>query len=308
MPIGIFDLAQTVRKKSASIAAPVQLGHAQQFIVAALGYKSLAAYQAEQRDALEPEDLGNVHHVVIDCDRLEQRASKLGTVPSQSQLLALIKESFQERSPRTYIHVSHADFENYLRAYVDTVVSEDDDVNREMANASYDGIDEVYFDFEVELESVAVGSQLEIDLAGHVGLGGDTERPYTGHIVNVEGFLAVERLGLQSFGSVICEVTQAKLDTNWGEDDHDREPPPRSISQAYADLLCLELHEVGDLADVEAIELDGNSGEMIYGYLLDVTEYASPEVARKILRHHSSLRIEVGPAFFEGVRSDDWPH
>lgn len=307
MPIGISDLAHSVRKNSASVAAPVQLGHAQQFIVAALGYKSLAAYQAAQVAALEPQDLGNVHHVVLDYDQLDQRASELGAAPAPSQLRELIDAAFKERAPHTHIHASHAGFDNYLREHVDQVVIEDDDVNSEMANANYDGIDEVYFDFEVESENVPVGSSLEIDLDGHVGLGIDTERPYAGHKVNVEGFLTVERLGSQCFGSVDCQVTKAELDTNWGDDDHDGEPPPRSVSQAYAELLGLELHEVGNLADVEAMELDGSSGEMVYGYLLDFTDYASPEIAQKILRHHSSLRIEVGPGFFEGVRSDDWP-
>ncbi|UJB63435.1 hypothetical protein YS110_00970 [Acidovorax sp. YS12] len=307
MPIGISDLAHSVRKNSASVAAPVQLGHAQQLIVAALGYKSLAAYQAAQVAALEPQDLGNVHHVVLDYDQLDQRASELSAAPTPSQLHKLIDAAFKERAPRTHIHASHTDFDNYLREHVDQVVIEDDDVNSEMANANYDGIDEVYFDFEVESENVLVGSSLEIDLNGHVGLGIDTERPYAGHIVNVEGTLSMERLGSQCFGSVDCQVTKAELDTNWGDDDYDGEPPPRSVSQAYAELLGLELHEVGNLADVEAIELDGSSGEMVYGYLLDFTDYASPEIAQKILRLHSSLRIEVGPGFFEGVRSDDWP-
>lgn len=307
MPIGISDLAHSVRKNSASVAAPVQLGHAQQLIVAALGYKSLAAYQAAQVAALEAQDLSNVHHVVLDYDKLDQRASELGAAPTPSQLHELIDSAFKERAPHTHIHVSHAGFDNYLREHVDQVVIEDDDVNNEMANANYDGIDEVYFDFDFESESVPVGSSLEIDLDGHVGLGIDTERPYAGHKVNVEGFLAVERLGSQCFGSVDCQVTKAELDTNWGDDDYDGEPPPRSVSQAYAELLGLELHEVGNLADVEAMELDGSSGEMVYGYLIDFTDYASPEIAQKILRRHSSLRIEVGPDFFEGVRSDDWP-
>lgn len=216
MPIGISDLAHSVRKNSASVAAPVQLGHAQQLIVAALGYKSLAAYQAAQVSALEPQDLGNVHHVVLDYDQLDQRASELGAAPTPSQLHELIDAAFKERASRTHIHASHADFDNYLREHVDQVVIEDDDVNSEMANANYDGIDEVYFDFEVESENVPVGSSLEIDLNGHVGLGIDTERPYAGHKVNVEGFLAVERLGSQCFGSVDCQVTKAELDTNWG--------------------------------------------------------------------------------------------
>ncbi|WP_025139605.1 hypothetical protein [Achromobacter sp. DH1f] len=307
MPIGISDLAHSVRKNSVSMAAPVRLGHAQQFIVAALGYKSLASYQAAQVAVLEPQDFGNVHHVVLDYCQLDQRASELGATPMTSQLHELIDAAFKERAPHVHIHTSYADFDNYLREHVDQLVREDEDVNCEMANANYSGIDEVCFDFKVEFDEVPVGGLLEIYLDGHVGLGADTERPYVGHMVNVEGFLNVDRLGRHSFGALDCQVTKAELDTNWGDDDYVGEPPLRSRSQAYAELLGLELHEIGNLADVEAEELDGSSGEMAYSYLLDFTDYASPEIARKILRHHSSLRIEVGRGFLEGVRSDDWP-
>lgn len=307
MPIGISDLAHVVRKSSASVAAPVQLGHAQQLIAAALGYKSLAAYQAAQAAAMEPPHLDDVHHVVLNYDMLDQRARELGAAPAPGKLHGLIDEAFKERASRVRIYASHAEFDNSLRERVDQVVIEDDDVNSEMANANYDGIDEVYFDFEIESENISVGHLFEIELNGHVGLGIDTERPYAGHIVKVEGFLTVERLGRQCFGSVDCQVTKAELDTNWGGDDYDGEPPPRSVSEAYAELLGLDLHEVGNLADVEAMELDGSSGEMVYGYLLDFTDHATPEIAQKILLRHSSLRIEVGPGFFEGVRNDDWP-
>lgn len=307
MTIGISDLAHSVRKNSASAGVPVQLGHAQQLVVAALGYKSLAAYQAAQGAAQEPPHLDDVHHVVLDYDMLDQRAGELGAAPAPSQLRELIGDAFKARAPHARIHASHASFDTYVREHVDQVVIADDGVNSEMAGANYDGIDEVYFDFEVESNTIPVGSTLDIDLDGHVGLGIDTERPYSGHIVNVEGTLSVPRSGRRCFGSVDCEVTKAALDTNWGDDDHDGEPPVRSVSEAYAELLGLELHEVGDLADVEVMPLDGNSGEMVYGYLIDFTDAASPEVAKKILQRHSSLRIEVGPGFFDNVRYDGWP-
>ncbi|GAB3781452.1 hypothetical protein [Dyella agri] len=307
MTIGISDLAHSVRKNSASMAAPVQLGHAQQLIVAALGYKSLAAYQAAQVAGQEPEHLSDVHHAVLDHDMLNQRASELGTNPAPNQLLELIGRAFQERASHARTHSSFDVFENYLREQVDRVVFEDNTVNSEMANANYDGVDEIYFDFEVELEQVPVGSSLDVDLDGHVRLRIDTEHPYSGHIVNVEGALSVERMGRRCFGSVDCQVTKAALDMGWGDDDHDGEPPDISKSQAYANLLGLDVDEVGDLVDVEAEPQDGHSGEMIYSYILDFTEYASPKVAKKILRHHDSLRIEVGPDFFDNVRYDGWP-
>lgn len=307
MSIGISDLAHSVRKNSASAGVPVQLGHAQQLIVAALGYKSLAAYQAAQGTAQEPPHLDDVCHVVLDYGMLDQRAGELGAAPAPSQLRELIGDAFKARAPHARIHASHASFDTYLREHVDQVVINDGDVNNEMAGANYNGINEVYFDFEIEFNTILIGDTLDIDLDGHVGLGIDTDRPYSGHIVNVEGTLSVARSGRRCYGSVDCEVTKASLDTNWGDDDHDGEPPARSVSEAYAELLGLELHEVGDLADVEAMPLDGNSGEMVYSYLIDFTDAASREVAQKILQRHSSLRIEVDPNFFDNVRYDGWP-
>ncbi|VBT33930.1 Uncharacterised protein [Burkholderia pseudomallei] len=307
MSIGISDLAHAVRRNSASAGVSVQLGHAQQLVAATFGYKSLAAYQAARTAAREPQHLDDVHHVVPDYDMLDQRAGELGAAPPSNQLHELIVGAFKERAPHVRLHASHGDFDDYLREHLDQVVIDDGNVNSEMANANYDGIDEVYFDLEVESYTMPVGSSLDIDLDGHVALGIDTERPYSGHKVNVKAFLSVMRLGLQCYGSVDCEVTEAGLDTDWGDDDHGGEPPSRSMSEAYADLLGLELHEVADLVDVEPMELDGNSGEMTYGYLLDFTDHASPDVAKKILQHHASLRITVDPSFFEHVRSDDWP-
>lgn len=306
MSLGISDLAHSIRKNSAAAAVPVPLGHAQQLVAAALGYKTLAAYQAAQASTQEASSLTIVHHVVLDEDLLHQRANELGATPPPDRLHELIETACRERAPHTRIHASYAAFEDYLRQHVDQVVINDNDVNSEMANANYDGVDEVYFDFEIEFEKVPVGGALDIALDGHVGLGIDTERPYAGHIVNVKGILSVQRLGRHCFGSAECQVTKADLDMDWSDDDHEDGPPVRSLSQAYADLLGLAPHEVGNLVDVDAEPQDGHSGEMIYSYILDFTDYASPEVARKILQRHASLRIEVGPDFFENVRSDDW--
>ncbi|MGM3277458.1 hypothetical protein [Ralstonia sp. 24A2] len=73
--VGIRALAYTVRIQSASLPKPVALGHAQQLVAAALGYKSLAAYQASQE---ERPDLSGTEHIVIDDDVLRQRAQELG--------------------------------------------------------------------------------------------------------------------------------------------------------------------------------------------------------------------------------------
>ena len=121
MSLGISDLAHSLRKNSAAAAVPVPLGHAQQLIAAALGYRTFAAYQAAQATTQEPASLTDVHHVVLDEDLLDQRASELGAAPPPDRLHELIETAFRERAPHTRIHASYAAFENYLRQHVDQV-------------------------------------------------------------------------------------------------------------------------------------------------------------------------------------------
>lgn len=190
-----------------------------------------------------------------------------------------------------------------------TRVIEDDAVNGEMANANYDGIDEVYFELDVPFDQVTVGIPLVIDLDGHVGLGIDTERPYSGHKVNVEATLTLERLGRHCFAETDIDIVKAALDYGWSEPDPEDEnqPPPRTLAQALAEALGIEPFEAAQLADAEAQELTGHSGDMTYGYLFDFADHASSQLADKLLARNGSLQLEVGPNFFEGIRYDGWP-
>jgi hypothetical protein len=307
MPIGIFDLAHSLRKNSSSQGVPVQLGHAQQLVVAALGYKSLAAYQAAQKVGLEPDHLGDVGNVVLDYDLLDRRASELRIGLAPNYLYELMGTALRERAAHIRTHSSFDAFEDHIRAHVVKVVFENNRVNSEMANTNCAGVEEIYFDFEAEPGHVSIGSSLAIDLKGHVRLSIDTERPYSGHMINVEGTLGLERTGRQCFSSADCQVTNAEMDTGWADEYQDGEPPVISMAQAYADLLGLDLEEASQLTDVEPEPRAGQSGEMIYSYVLDFTDHASPEVAKKILQRNDSLLIEVGPDFFENVRYDGWP-
>lgn len=307
MPIGISDLAHSLRKNSSSQGVPVKLGHAQQLIVAALGYKSLAAYQKAQKVGLEPNHLGDVGNIILDQALLNQRANELGVALMSTHLNELIGTALRERTAHISAHSSFDAFEDHVRMRVEKVVFEDNRVNSAMANTNCNGVEEIYFDFEAEPERIAVGDSLVIDLEGHVRLGIDAERPYSGHIISVEGTLCLERMGRQCFSSPDCQVTNAEIDVGWADEYQDGEPPVISMAQAYADLLGLTLAEASELTDVEPEPRDGHSGEAIYGYMLDFTGYASPEVARKILQNNDSLGIAVGPEFFENVRYDGWP-
>lgn len=311
MNIGISDLAHSVRKNSAADAMPVSLGHAQQLVAAAMGYKTFASYQAAQAAGREPRNLDTVLHVIPDYDMLNKRAGDLGITITPSRLHELLRTAFFERMRRTMVHSDYESLEDALQEQVVQVVIEDGDVNSAMADANYDGIDEVYFEVEVDLDQATIGNPLVIELKGHVSLGIDTERPYAGHKVDVVCTLTLERIGCYCFAAAECEVTKAALDYGWSlsnSEEPEDGPPVRSKLQAYADVLGLELDEVGDLVDVEPEPLTGHSGEMTYAYILDFSDYASPSVAAKILQRHGSLRIEVGHDFLENVQDDDWPY
>lgn len=311
MSIGISNIAHSVRKDSSSDTVTVSLGHAHQLVAAALGYKTLASYQAAQAAGNEPAALDLVCHVVVDYDLLRTRALELSLAIQPVRLDHLLQAAFSERLPGAQLHGSYGDMEDVLRTWVDNVVLQDDAVNSAMANANFDGVDEVYFDFEVGLEEAAVGGPLVVALNGHVNLGIDTERPYAGHKINVDGTLTLDRFGLRCFGDAEVDVAKAALDYGWYDHGPDKEadgPPVRSMTQAYAELLGLEPQEVGHLVDVEPQALDGSSSELVYSYLLDFKDYASPDVVRKIVAQHGTLKFEVAPDFFENVRHDDWPN
>ncbi len=182
-------------------------------------------------------------------------------------------------------------------------------VNGEMANANYDGIDEVYFELDVPFDQATVGVPLVIDLDGHVALGMDTERPYSGHMVNVEATLTLERLGRHCFAKTDFEILKAALDYGWSDPDPEdvNQPPLRTLTQALAEELGIEQFEAAQLADAKAQELTGHIGNMTYGYVFDFTDYASPQLADKLLEKNGSLQFQVGSNFFEGLVYDGWP-
>lgn len=80
------------------------------------------------------------------------------------------------------------------------------------------------------------------------------------------------------------------------------------MPKALADLFGPELHEVGNLDDVDRQARDGSSGDMVYSHVLDFTDLATPEVAAKIVRRFGSLQVEVNLNFVDDVRDGDWPN
>lgn len=305
MPVGITDLAHSLRKNTASSTAPIPLSRGQQLVCAALGHKSLASYQAAQAANREPRDLDGVKYVVPDYDLLVERAYELN-IPS-ADLPALMDKAFSERLPRASVHSSFFNLAVRIQEEMQQTVIEDDDVNAEMANANYDGVDEVYLEDELDPEQASLDEPLRATIHGQVNLGLDTERPYSGHQVQFELAVVLARCGRQCFEAVEIEVLSAALDQDWGDPD-DYKPREQTLAQALAAELNIEVAEAEQLTDVEAQELSGHSGEMPYGYLFDFAGQVSTELAARLMQQYGSLQLEVGPSFFEALRGPDAPN
>lgn len=295
----ISDVAYAVRSASQSSASPIKLSHAQQLVAAALGYKSLAAFQAS---SLEAPALDDAAHFVLDGGLLADRASELGLPHQLPHLTVLFQQAFAERLPGAYLHQSEGSLHAHLTSLVDAVALDDGAVASEMASTNGDGVDEVYVPVDdIVLASLPpLGQPLEMELEGHIAMGIDPERPYSGHKIEVQVRLVIERTGKVSIAKPVCEVVSAQLDWSWGSDDEEDEGPKVSLAEALADELELSIDEAEELVGADAMPHQSDDG-LVYGYAFDFSQHASPEVAEKLMANRGSLQLEVQPWFFDRV-------
>lgn len=302
MTTTISTIAFAVRTASALSANPIKLSHAQQLVAAALGYKSLAAYQASE-ELLTTFD--GASHYVLDWHQLAERAKELN-LPQQSQELeTLLEGAFKDCLPDAHIHASEGAVDDYFRHLVEQVVMNDADVTSAMAMANHDGVREIYLpldDFQLSALPTP-GESLDLSFEGHVSMEVDTERPYSGHHIDVEVAFTVEAKGKVCFAEPQCEVLQAKLDFGWGDDEE--EAPRISLTEAIAQELGLETEEAEQLVDAEPIENASDDG-LIYSYIFDFSETASPSIAQKIMAKYGQMQVEVSPWFFDRIRHVDY--
>lgn len=306
MAVGITDLAHSLRKNSAESTAPIPLSRAQQLVCAALGHKSLASFQAAQNAEHEPQALDGVPHVVADYGLLIERAAELRLEHSHTELRKLMAAAFAERLPRTKLHGSYDDLAAAFHDIVQYAVFSDDRVNDEMANANYDGVDEVYLDNDLEPDKATIEQPYTETVPVQVTLGLDLERPYSGHQIKCQVAVTTVRLGRRCFESPEVEVLSAALDRDWGDDEGSA--PVKSMAEALAEELGISVPEAEELANAEPMELTGHSGESFSGYAFDFTQHASPKLAAKLMKQRGSLQLRVGPWFYDGVRNADFPN
>ncbi|EUJ09388.1 hypothetical protein Meth11DRAFT_0180 [Methylophilaceae bacterium 11] len=296
--VKVSSIGYAVRTTSLSTLFPIKLGHAHQLVAAALGYKSLAALQFSEPDDALTDD---AKHFILDLDLLSQRAQQLNLNNSLSDLESLIKSGISQFVINSKFYKSMDDFlYPHVSDIVDDTVLNDERTTSQMGLTNGDGVDEIYIPIDyLELDELPpVGQQLDLELEGHISMGIDSERPYSGHKIFVRALLRLKRTGKFNFADPECEITDVYLDLDWGDDEivHSK----ISLSEALSDELGIELSEARTLVDADYITNESEDG-LIHNYVFDFTHHASPEIANKLRAKYRSLNVTVPPWFFENM-------
>ncbi len=111
----------------------------------------------------------------------------------------------------------------------------------------------------------------------------------------------------QSSRQSSLRVTASAPPTAQANDSEDHRPRRyRTLAQALANELGIDVVEAEELVEAEPQELTGSSDDWtVYAYLFDFTDYASEELADKLMQLHGSLTLEVGPWFFDNIEGSD---
>jgi len=285
---------------SKSLQYPIKLGYVQQLVAAALGYKTLAAFQASP---LEAPDFDAATHLVIDRDLLGDRIRQLDLPYSVSEVIQILRGVFNERMPGVHLQGSLDELHSYIREFIERSVISDDSVTTAMATSNGDGVHDVAMDLDdldLALASLKVGEHLELEFDGQVTMGIDSERPYFGHEIDVRVKLKLARIGKMSFGKPKCVVLRSHLDLDWGDEDH--ESPQISLAEALAEETGLSVDEADELTFASSVPHQSSNG-LVYGHVFDFTEHASPSVAAKLRAKYGSLQVTLPPWLMDRIHS-----
>ena len=210
--VDLSALAYATRQALVAKGIPISLSHAQQLVAASLGHRTLAAYQA----SADAEALAGAAHVVVDAALLRERTESLGH--PDDAVPATVVEVLGARLPGR-VHKHDDAYLDWLREFVDSATYNSEEVGSQMAITNNDGVREIYMPLELP-DDLDAGAEdfIEVEVEGHVGMEPDLERPYSGHEVEVEARLTVDRLGARMFGRPDLDITRAQL-RGWADED-----------------------------------------------------------------------------------------
>lgn len=220
MAIDFSALAYAFHRRCKSASLTLKLSQVQQLTAAVLGYKSLAAYQAAITTGSETVFLDAAEHVALDSEQMAVRAHQLGITNPAQPLAPIARAAFQDCLPDANVHSNEVNFFVHIQEDLERTVESDDEVASQIAMTNGDGVDEVYVPVDATLASLpSAATQVTLSIEGHVAMAIDTERPYSGHIIQVQAQISMYRMGYTLFSDVQNSVLQAALDYSWADDE-----------------------------------------------------------------------------------------
>lgn len=306
MRFDLSTLAYAARVECTAVGHPIKLGHAQELLAAAVGFRTFASLQAAVQT---PDYIG---HVLLDERRLASRATELGY--ADSGWAEPILKALKKHLPAGHVHGTQDSLLNALYTFVDDRTVNDPEVISQTAMTNgwlgevymplylegHDPFDEVSTSFDPFDQAE---DDFSFDITGHVAMDQDPDKPYWGHKVNVEATLTFSRLGGCLFTAPELRVINAKLQWGGVDQDEDDRPPRRSLAEALAEKLGLTEEEA------TVLEYDVNYNEskdgLAYSEILEIAPTNDAAVLKKIMAKHGALSVHVWPGFFEDVKMED---
>lgn len=226
-------------------ARALPLGHVHQLIVAALGHRSLAAYQSATNEARTVADFAGVAHIVLDVDGLQQRQVELATAAStNAPLLEAIVAALRAVVPHVAVHQSLDDLADAIYGDVEGTIDSSDEFASEQAltNAVTDSYDLTFSAPEPLTTRNANAWVLEVD--GLCSLAQDPDRPYSGTEIDVRARVVFTKLGQRLLAAPEIEDVGAALRSDHDSDGFD-EPDDPADAEPPEDLSAANLPSGG---------------------------------------------------------------
>jgi len=175
MTLDVSSIAYAVRTRSAGTSSPLTLGHAQQCVAAALGFRTLTSLQA----AFLGQFRYQTRHLLLDTAALECRRRELGLSIGQPALAHLVAGAMNERLRGVFVHTTEASLDESMQDLLDQAALTHPKIAAQLAIPNHSGIEEVSLEiYDYDRAKVAVGGHSEFEVVGRLSAAVDVDGPY----------------------------------------------------------------------------------------------------------------------------------
>lgn len=197
--------SHAIRLSLSAAGYPVQLGHVQQMLAAALGYKSLAAYQSATAERFGSQ-------VLVDMPLLATRCAEL----SKPKFEHIFVDHFAGCSAQT-VHADTKSLEEMLSEHIQLNAADHDDLSGVIAetNATPTAVEDVEV-MGMFTPMTLRGPHMVFPFFAVLDMDHDPDRVYHGDKIILEGSVSMEVTGRRCLGDFELSVT-GKVEDQWEE-------------------------------------------------------------------------------------------